>query len=98
MAKAIWNGEIIAQSETFEIVEGNYYFPPNSIKREFLKESNTHSTCPWKGVANYYDVVIKSEINKDAAGIILIQNPQLNKSKTMLLFGKELQFKNNPIN
>ena len=67
MAKAIWKGEIIAQSDAFEIVEGNYYFLPNSIKREFLKESNTHLTCPWKGFASYYDVIVKTEINKDAA-------------------------------
>jgi uncharacterized protein (DUF427 family) len=65
--KAIWNGEIIANSSKGEIVEGNYYFPPDSVKNEFLKNSETHTTCPWKGIASYYDIVVKGEVNKDAA-------------------------------
>jgi len=54
MAKAIWNGQVIAESETIEIVENNVYFPEASIKREFFRPSSTSSTCPWKGLARYY--------------------------------------------
>lgn len=65
--KAIWNGEIIAESNETINVEGNQYFPPSSVKKEFLKNSNTHTSCPWKGSASYFDVVVNGENNKDAA-------------------------------
>ncbi|MFN2455957.1 MAG: DUF427 domain-containing protein [Pyrinomonadaceae bacterium] len=65
--KAIWHGEVIAESDQTIIVEGNHYFPQDSVKREFLHESATHSTCPWKGLASYYDVIVNGETNKDAA-------------------------------
>lgn len=67
MAKAEWNGKVIAESDDCEVVEGNLYFPPDSIKKEYFKESDTHTTCPWKGLASYYDVVVDGETNKDAA-------------------------------
>ncbi len=67
MAKAIWNGAVLAESDSYEVVEGNVYFPPQSINREYFKESNTHSTCPWKGEASYYTVVVNGKENKDAA-------------------------------
>jgi uncharacterized protein (DUF427 family) len=67
MAKAIWNGVVLAESDHTEIVEGNHYFPPNTIKREYFQESNTHTTCGWKGVASYYDIVVNNAVNKDAA-------------------------------
>lgn len=67
MAKAIWNGVVLAESDSTEIVEGNHYFPPNTINREYFKESNTHTTCGWKGVASYYDIVVNNAVNKDAA-------------------------------
>ena len=67
MAKAEWNGKVIAESDDCEIVEGNLYFPPDSIKKEFFKESDTHTTCPWKGLASYYDLAVDGETNKDAA-------------------------------
>ncbi len=65
--KAIWQDQIIAESDATIVVEGNHYFPASSVKSEFLKESNTHTTCPWKGVASYYDVVVEDKANKDAA-------------------------------
>lgn len=65
--KAIWNGEVIAESNNTIIIENNHYFPPASVKREFFKESQTHTTCPWKGVASYYSIEVNGEINKDAA-------------------------------
>ncbi|MEM7026732.1 MAG: DUF427 domain-containing protein [Pseudomonadota bacterium] len=67
MIKAVWNGETIAETESFEKVEGNIYFPPDSIKSDFFTESDTHSTCFWKGTASYYNLEVNGEINKDAA-------------------------------
>ncbi len=67
MAKATWNDAVLAESESYETVEGNIYFPPNSINREYFKDSDTHSTCFWKGKASYYHVEVNGETNKDAA-------------------------------
>jgi len=67
MAKAIWNGTVLAESDNVQIVEGNVYFPPDSIKREHFKESDTRSTCPWKGLASYFHIEVKGEVNEDAA-------------------------------
>ncbi len=65
--KAIWNNQIIAESNDTIVVEGNYYFPEISVKREFFAPSETHTVCGWKGTASYYDVVVDGETNKDAA-------------------------------
>ena len=65
--KAIFNGETIAESNETIVIEGNHYFPQNSLKKEFFKESNTHSTCPWKGYASYFIVEVNGTTNKDAA-------------------------------
>ena len=67
MPKAIWNDAVLAESDAHEIVEGNVYFPPGSIHRAHLRESNTTTHCPWKGDACYYDVVVGDQVNKDAA-------------------------------
>jgi uncharacterized protein (DUF427 family) len=67
MAKATWNGVTIAESNDVMIVEGNVYFPLASVKREHLSESGIHTTCPWKGVASYYNVVVDGKTNADAA-------------------------------
>ena len=67
MAKAVWNGQTLAESETFETVEGNIYFPDESVKREFLRASSTTSSCPWKGQARYYTIVVDGQENPDAA-------------------------------
>lgn len=65
--KAIWNNTVIAQSDDTVVVENNHYFPPDSIHREFFKESNTHTHCPWKGQASYYTVEVGGAQNADAA-------------------------------
>ncbi|SHJ81026.1 DUF427 domain-containing protein [Pseudozobellia thermophila] len=65
--KAIWNGTVIAESDDTLVIENNHYFPPESVKKEFFEESKTHSTCPWKGVASYYNLSVKGQVNKDAA-------------------------------
>jgi uncharacterized protein (DUF427 family) len=67
MVKAIWNGKVIAESnETIEI-EGNQYFPSDAVKKEFFKKSSHHTTCPWKGEASYYDIVVDGKVNENAA-------------------------------
>ena len=65
--KAVWNGAIIAESDDTIVVEGNHYFPPESVNKEYLSSSSTNTTCPWKGVASYYNVVVDDTVNKDAA-------------------------------
>jgi uncharacterized protein (DUF427 family) len=65
--KATWNGKVLAESDDTVVVEGNHYFPAASIKREHFRESDKQTTCPWKGVASYYDVVVGDQVNKDAA-------------------------------
>jgi uncharacterized protein (DUF427 family) len=65
--KATWQDTLLAESDKTIVVEGNYYFPPDSIKREFFQSSDTHSTCPWKGLASYYHVQIAGQVNQDAA-------------------------------
>ena len=65
--RAIYNDEVIAESDNTVVVEGNHYFPVDSVKKEFLTESNTHTTCPWKGVASYYNVVVNGNKAEDAA-------------------------------
>lgn len=65
--KAIWNGEIIAQSDDTVIVEGNHYFPLSAVNPSFLKHSDKTSFCPWKGTANYYTLIVSGKENTDAA-------------------------------
>ena len=67
MPRATWNGATIAESGATRVVEGNHYFPPESVRREHLAPSETHTTCGWKGVASYHDVVVNGERNRDAA-------------------------------
>ncbi|MBI3375404.1 MAG: DUF427 domain-containing protein [Betaproteobacteria bacterium] len=67
MPKATWNEAVIAQSELFETVEGNTYFPSASVRVEYLRPSETHTICRWKGMASYYDVVVNGKVNRDAA-------------------------------
>ncbi len=67
MSKATWNGATLAQSNSCETVEGNAYFPIESVDMSYFQPSSTHTTCPWKGIASYYDVVVDGKVNKDAA-------------------------------
>jgi uncharacterized protein (DUF427 family) len=65
--KAIWNGKTIAESDDIVTVEGNAYFPLAALDRSLVRDAATHTTCPWKGVASYFDVVVDGQTNKDAA-------------------------------
>ena len=67
MPKATWRGTTLAESDEGIVIEGNYYFPPQSIRRAHFRSSTTHTTCPWKGEASYYDIEVNGEVNKDAA-------------------------------
>ena len=67
MAMATWKGAVLARSEATIVVEGNHYFPPDSIERSHFRPSATHTVCGWKGTASYYDVVVGDEVNHDAA-------------------------------
>jgi uncharacterized protein (DUF427 family) len=67
MARAIWNGTVLAESEHTVVVEGNHYFPADALRREYFRPSGTHTVCGWKGTASYYDVAVGEQINKDAA-------------------------------
>ena len=65
--KATWQGAVLAESDETVVVEGNHYFPVESINREYFRESMRHTTCPWKGEASYYDVVVNGATNEGAA-------------------------------
>lgn len=65
--KAIWNNSILAESDDTIVVEGNHYFPADSIKSEYFESSDTHSVCPWKGTASYYTLKVDDKVNEDAA-------------------------------
>ncbi len=67
MVRAQWNGAVLAESDRTEIVEGNHYFPPDSIHRQYFRDSATHTHCGWKGTASYFDVLVGDKVNKDAA-------------------------------
>jgi len=67
MPKAIYNGVVLAESKTTQVVEGNHYFPPETVNTEYFTESSTHTNCPWKGLASYYNLSIDGEEVKDAA-------------------------------
>jgi uncharacterized protein (DUF427 family) len=65
--QAVWNGVVLAESDDTVVVEGNHYFPRSSLREEYFTESDTHSTCPWKGEASYLSVVVDGQENTDAA-------------------------------
>ena len=81
--KAIWNNQIIAQSEKTIVIENNHYFPPESIQKDFFKPSDTHTICPWKGEASYYNLIVNGKENADAAWYY--KNPS-EKAKTIKNF------------
>ena len=67
MPKAVWNGAVLAESDDTVIVEGNHYFPVDSINRDYFRDSDSHTVCHWKGVASYYDVEVDGQTNSGAA-------------------------------
>ena len=91
MAKAIWKGAVLAESNETQIVEGNHYFPPDAIQKGNLKKSDTHSTCPWKGVASYYHVVVDGMVNEDSAWYYPDPKPAASHIKNYVAFWKGVE-------
>jgi uncharacterized protein (DUF427 family) len=89
--KAIWNGTTLAESNATVVVEGNHYFPRDSVKKELFRESDTHTTCPWKGLASYYDVVVDGKVNKDAAWYYPQPSEAAKEIKDAVAFWKGVQ-------
>ena len=84
--KAIWNNKVLAESEKTIVIEGNYYFPPDAIHQELFQESVTHTVCPWKGTASYYDVLVEGNTNKDAAWYYPDPKPAAHEIKDYVAF------------
>ncbi len=84
--KAIWNETVLAESDETIVVEGNQYFPPESVKREYFRKSDTHTTCPWKGLSSYYSIEVGGEVNRDAAWTYLDPKPAAKEIKDYVAF------------
>ena len=89
--KAVWNGQVLAESNDTVVVEGNHYFPPQSVNKNLLSTSSTHTTCPWKGVASYYSVEVDGKANKDAAWYYPDPKPAAQNIKDYIAFWKGVQ-------
>ncbi len=89
--KAIWNGKVIAESNKTINIEGNQYFPPDALKTEYLSVSETHTVCPWKGHASYYNLVVDGKENKDAAWFYPAPKPLASKIKNYVAFWKGVE-------
>ena len=88
MTRAIWKGAVLAESDRTELVEGNHYFPPESLCREYFRESQTHTVCNWKGRANYYDIEVDGQVNKDAAWYYPNPKPEAKRITGYVAFWK----------
>jgi len=93
MVKAIWNGKVIAESDKTEVVEGNHYFPPSSVKKEFLKPSDHKTTCHWKGEASYYNLEVDRKINENSAWYYPKPSEKAKKIKNYVAFWKGVEVK-----
>lgn len=91
MTKAIWNGVTIADSDDTVVVEGNHYFPRQSVDASVLRPSDTHTTCPWKGLASYYTLVVDGAENKDAAWYYPDPKPAAAEIRDRIAFWKGVQ-------
>jgi uncharacterized protein (DUF427 family) len=84
--KATWNGTTIAESDDTVVIEGNHYFPRDAVRQEYFQPSDTHTTCPWKGEASYFNVVVNGETNKDAAWYYPEPKPAAQEIKDRVAF------------
>jgi uncharacterized protein (DUF427 family) len=89
--KAIWKDTVLAESDDTVVVEGNQYFPPDSLKSEYFQPSETHTICGWKGTASYYDVVVNGDINGDAAWYYPEPKPEAKEIKDHVAFWKGVE-------
>ncbi len=93
MATATWNGTVIAQSDKTIMVEGNLYFPPETVDRAYLRTSDSHTRCPWKGTADYYDVVVDGHVNSGAAWYYPSPKPAASDIKNYVAFWRGVRVK-----
>ena len=91
MPKAIWNGALIAESDHTQIVEGNRYFPADSIKGEYFRENENHTVCPWKGTASYYDIEVDGQVNRGAAWYYPSPKPAAKNIRDHIAFWRGVQ-------
>jgi len=91
MAKAVWNGIVIAESDDTVVVEGNHYFPADSLRSDLVEESATHSTCPWKGVASYYSLRSGDAESRDAVWYYPEPKPAAEEIRGRVAFWKDVQ-------
>ena len=84
--KATWNGAVLAESDTTVGIEGNQYFHPDAINKQYFQPSDTHTICPWKGEASYYNVVVDGQVNKDAAWYYPSTKPAADEIKDHIAF------------
>lgn len=92
--KAIWNGATIAESDTTVVIEGNHYFPPESVSMDLLEDSSASPTvCGWKGTADYYDVVVNGQTNQGAAWVYRDPKPEAKSIKGHIAFWKGVEVK-----
>ncbi len=93
--KAYWNNQMIAESDATIVVEGNHYFPPESVDMNFITYSSSHTSCPWKGQASYYDIVVDGKTNKDAAWYYSEPYEAAAKIKGYIAFWKGVEIRQN---
>ena len=91
MATATWNGTTIAHSDDTILVEGNHYFPADTVRSEYLKDSETHTLCPWKGTASYYTLVVDGKENKDAAWYYPETKPEADHIRGRIAFWRGVE-------
>jgi uncharacterized protein (DUF427 family) len=84
--RAVWNGTVVADSDDTVVVEGNHYFPPQSVRWEYLSPSDTHTACPWKGQASYHTVVVDGKSKPDAAWVYPDPKPAASSIKDHVAF------------
>jgi uncharacterized protein (DUF427 family) len=89
--RAIWNGAVLAQSDDTVVVEGNHYFPMDSVSKEYLRPSDTRSVCPWKGKASYYSVNVDGATNPDAAWEYQKPSPLARRIKGRIAFWRGIE-------
>lgn len=91
MPRAVWNNMVIADSDSTKVVEGNHYFPPEAIRRQFLRESDTQTHCPWKGDASYYHIEVSGQMLRDAAWYYPQTKPEAREIEGYVAFWKGVQ-------
>ena len=89
--KAVWNDTVIAESDDTVVVEGNHYFPTDSIKSEYFHKTETSTSCPWKGMASYYSVTVNGKTNTDCAWYYPVPSKEAEKLKDRVAFWNGVQ-------